>query len=177
MNLSLKILWNLTLFPQPTRSPEKSSCLTNKCENIFDVVTRSVWTLMSVSMSELWTRFLVVFTQDFRSKFFFQNDLDRMWLVNFAVSPDIVCWPAIISSFSLYINLYSVRFYCYFIFLQPYMFLHRELMKIFSWFTGSWCWCWRHCILGILSSLQAVYIKTDPEAAKWLDNSCRLTLY
>ena len=109
--------------------------------------------------------------------FFFQNNLDRMWLVNFEVSPDIVRWPAIISSFSLYINLYSVRFYCYFIFLQPYMFLHRELMKIFSWFTGSWCWCWRHCILGILSSLQAVYIKTDPEAAKWLDNTCRLTLY
>ena len=119
---------------------------------------------------------------------FFQYDPDGMWPVNvpgkmkgwpvnFPVSPDIVRWPAIISSFVLYINLYSVRFYCYFIFLQLYMFPHRELMKIFAWFTGSWCWCWRHCVLSILSSLQAVYIKTDPEAAKWLDNTCRLTLY
>ena len=120
--------------------------------------------------------------------FFFQYDPDRIWPVNmpgkmkgwpvnFPVSPDIVRWPAVISSFVLYINLYSVRFYCYFIFLQLYMFPHRELMKTFAWFTGSWCWCWRHCVLGILSSLQAVYIKTDPEAAKWLDNTCRLTLY
>ena len=120
--------------------------------------------------------------------FFFQYDPDRIWPVNmpgkmkgwpvnFPVSPDIVRWPAVISSFVLYINLYSVSFYCYFIFLQLYMFPHRELMKIFAWFTGSWCWCWRHRVLGILSSLQAVYIKTDPEAAKWLDNTCRLTLY
>ena len=60
-------------FPQPTRSPEKSSCLTNKCENIFDVVTRSVWTLMSVSMYELWTRFLVVFYPGFQIKVFFSK--------------------------------------------------------------------------------------------------------
>ena len=120
--------------------------------------------------------------------FFFQYDPDRIWPVNmpgkmkgwpvnFPVSLDIVRWPAVISSFVLYINLYSVRFYCYFIFLQLYMFPHRELMKTFAWFTGSWCWCWRHCVLGILSSLQAVYIKTDPEAAKWLDNTRRLTLH
>lgn len=120
--------------------------------------------------------------------FFFQYDPDRIWPanmpgkmkgwpVNFPVSPDIVGWPAVISSFVLYINLYSARFYCYFIFLQLYMFPHRELMKTFAWFTGSWCWCWRHCVLGILSSLQAVYIETDPEAAKWLDNTRRLTLH
>ena len=131
-------------FLQPTRSPEKSHCLTNKSENTFNVVTKSVWTPMSVSMLFQCMdckRFWVYFTQDFRSKFFFQYDPDRMWPVNmtgktkgwpvnFPISPDIVHWPAVISSFALYINLYSVRFYCYLIFLQLYMFLHRELMNL-----------------------------------------------
>ena len=72
--------------------------------------------------------------------FFFQYDPDWMWPVNmpgkmkgwpvnFPVSPDIVRWPAVISSFVLSINLYSVRFYCYFIFYSCTCFLTENLWK------------------------------------------------
>ena len=52
VNLSLKMPRNLTFFPWPFKSPEKSCCLTNKSENIFNFVTRSAWTPMSISMPE-----------------------------------------------------------------------------------------------------------------------------
>lgn len=140
-------------------------------------MTRSVWTLMSVSMYELWTRFLVVFYPGFQIKVSFSKRSGSN-VTGQLRSQSRHC--ALTSHYFKLCPLHKSvlsQILLLFHFLQLYMFPHRELMKIFAWFTGSWCWCWRHCILGILSSLQAVYIKTDPEAAKWLDNSCRLTLY
>ena len=42
VNLSLKIPRNLTFFPRPNRSPEKSRCLTNKNKKVLNFETRSV---------------------------------------------------------------------------------------------------------------------------------------
>ena len=106
--------------------------LTNKSENIFNFVTWSAWTPMSVSMRKLQTMVLAAFHPGFQIKvpqytathyilittetteqhgnlnlFHFQHD--RMWPVNMTgktkgwpvnspISPDIVRWPAVISS-------------------------------------------------------------------------------
>ena len=51
---SAKCLEIWLFFPGSIRSPEKSCCLTNKSNSIFNFVTRSAWTLMCVSRYELW---------------------------------------------------------------------------------------------------------------------------
>ena len=63
-----------------------SHCLTNKSENIFNFVSRSMWTPMSVT------------TKQHGNFNLFHFQYDWMWPVNSPISPDIVCWPAIISS-------------------------------------------------------------------------------
>lgn len=48
-----------------------------------------------------------------------------------------------------------------------------------SWnvWRGTRSWCWWDSVYIILSPLQVVHIKTNPETAQWFDHTCGLALH